>query len=125
MAQPRVLIVEDDPLVRMMSVEALAETGFAVIEAETIDAALAILETRADEVAVIFSDIDTPGVHDGIDLARTVRGAWPHLRVVLTSGSRLPPADELARVLFIGKPYRYFEVADRLYRLTTAPSGEP
>lgn len=124
MARPTVLVVEDDPLIRMMSAEVLAEAGLTVIEAETVDAALAILEDRAAEVAVIFSDIETPGAHDGIDLARKVRRAWPHVQVVLTSGRRLPAPDDLARVRFVGKPYSYWDVADLLYRLAAVPSGE-
>jgi DNA-binding NtrC family response regulator len=122
-AQPTVLIVEDDPLIRMMSAEALAEAGLKVIEAETVDAALVILATRAAEISVIFSDIETPGAHNGNDLARKVVGAWPHLPVVLTSGRRLPTGGNPASVRFIGKPYSYFEIADLLFRLAAAPPG--
>lgn len=124
MAQPTVLVVEDDALIRMMSAEALADAGLTVIEAETVDAALTILEARGDEFAAVFSDIQTPGIHDGIDLARKVRRTWPHLPVVLTSGRRLPDAEDLARVRFIGKPYSYWEVADLVFRLAVAPARE-
>jgi CheY-like chemotaxis protein len=124
-AQPTVLVVEDDPLIRMMSAEALADAGLTVIEAETVDAALAILEDRAFEVAAIFSDIETPGAHNGIDLARKARRAWPQVPVVLTSGRRLPAPDVLAQVRFIGKPYDFWTVADMVLTLVGSRRGEP
>ncbi len=120
MAQPIVLVVEDDLLIRMMAAVALAVAGLKVIEADTVDAALVILETRADEVAVIFSDIETPGARDGNDLARKVRDTWPNVPVVLTSGRRLPTVGDAAQVRFIGKPYSHWEVADLLLRLAAA-----
>lgn len=125
MDQPTVLVVEDDRLIRMMSAEALTEAGLTVIEAGTVDDAVAILETGAAEISVVFSDIETPGTLNGVDLARWVRSTWPHLPVVLTSGRRLPAPDDLAQVRFIGKPYDYWSVAELLLTLAGSPRGEP
>ena len=55
-----VLIVEDDPLIRMFGVDLLEDAGFEVIEASSADEALAILE-RSHEVRLVFTDIDMPG----------------------------------------------------------------
>ena len=56
MSNKKILVVEDDALIRMMSAEALTDAGLRVIEAETVDAALLILATRADEVSAhVFS----------------------------------------------------------------------
>jgi CheY-like chemotaxis protein len=123
-ANPTVLVVEDDPLIRMMSAEALADAGLTVIEAETVDAAAGILAARAQQVSVIFSDIETPGSMNGIDLARRVRRLWPHLPVVLTSGRMLPDPEELAQVRFVGKPYDYWRVAELLLTLAGEPRGD-
>lgn len=59
--KPVILVVEDQPDERFLAATLLEDTGFTVIEAETADRALAILNDRADEVSVVFSDVRTPG----------------------------------------------------------------
>ena len=83
--RPLVLIVEDDVLVRMSAAEIISESGFDVVEAETADRAIAILESRPD-VQVVFTDIRLPGSMDGLQLARLVQRKWPPIKVVATSG---------------------------------------
>jgi len=55
-----VLIVEDEPLVRVTGADLLAEAGFEVLEARNGDEALRILEAT-QEVRVVFSDVEMPG----------------------------------------------------------------
>jgi CheY-like chemotaxis protein len=61
-----VLIVEDDPLLRMDALDMIKEAGFDVLEAGDADEAIAILEARHD-VQAIFTDIDMPtgSIDDG------------------------------------------------------------
>ena len=49
------------------------------------DDAIEILEVRRD-IAVVFTDIQMPGSMDGLKLARAVRGRWPPIKIVATSG---------------------------------------
>src|SRR2546421_3255185 len=49
------------------------------------DEAIAILENRRD-ITVVFTDIQMPGSMDGLKLARAVRGRWPPIKIVATSG---------------------------------------
>ena len=65
-ASMKVLVVEDDPLILMTAAEALREAGFTVVEAGTADEAAAILRTAADQVRVVFGDIEMPGSMNGL-----------------------------------------------------------
>jgi len=83
--RPVVLIVEDEFLLRVHAVEMVAAAGFTVVEAANADEAIEILETRSD-ITVVFTDIQMPGSMDGLKLARAVRGRWPPIKIVATSG---------------------------------------
>ena len=65
---PVVLIVEDEPLLRMLAVEVVEEAGFVAIEARDADEAVVLLESRAD-ITLLFTDINMPGSMDGLKLA--------------------------------------------------------
>lgn len=102
---PVVLVVEDDPLMRLDAVDLLEKTGFVALEAETADEAIAIPATRKD-IRILFTDIDMPGSMDGVKLAAIVRDRWPPIEVVLTSGHSRPCVDQIPlRGQFIAKPY--------------------
>jgi CheY-like chemotaxis protein len=100
-----VLLVEDEPLVRMLAADILEEAGFEVIEAVTAPAALRLLEQRRD-VRALFTDVDMPGGMDGLELARIVHSRWPHIALVVTSGVCRPSVGQLPDGgVFVGKPY--------------------
>jgi len=96
----RILVVEDDVLVRAVGAEALRLAGFTVIEAATADEAWAYLRT-GEAVDLVFSDIQMPGALTGVDLARLLRAIRPELPIILTSGRAGP--EGLGR--FLMKPY--------------------
>jgi DNA-binding NtrC family response regulator len=105
--KPVILVVEDQPDERFLAATLLEDTGFAVIEAETADRALAILNDRAHEVSVVFSDVRTPGPIGGFELARIIGVTWPRVRVLLTSGDAGDqPSDLRVSATFIPKPWR-------------------
>ena len=81
----RVLLVEDELLVREMAAEDLAEAGFEVTPASNGDEALAILRERAD-FDLLFTDIRMPGAIDGWELARQAREMISGLRVIYATG---------------------------------------
>lgn len=80
-----ILIVEDEPLVRMVAVEIVRNAGFEPIEAGNADDAIWILERRND-IRVVFTDIQIPGSMDGLKLAHAVRDRWPPIKIIVTSG---------------------------------------
>ena len=79
------LIVEDEFLLRIDAVDMIADAGFEVVEAGNADQAIEILEARRD-ITVVFTDIQMPGSMDGLKLARAVRGRWPPIKIIATSG---------------------------------------
>jgi CheY-like chemotaxis protein len=116
---PVVLIVEDEFLLRMNAVDMIAAAGFEAIEASNADEAIEILENRLD-IRVVFTDIQMPGSMDGLKLARAVRGRWPPIKIIATSGHAKVTADDLpAGGHFIPKPYRAAEIADAIHQLVS------
>ena len=100
-----VLIVEDEPLVRMDLAEEVARAGFDVLDAADAGEALAILSARGD-VAVMFTDINMPGPMNGIELARAVRERKPDVALILTSAGERPGPEALPPGgRFVPKPY--------------------
>ena len=63
----------------------IEDAGFAVYEASNSDEAIRVLETT-DNIRVVFTDINMPGSIDGLKLARYVRGRWPPIKLIVTSG---------------------------------------
>lgn len=109
-----VLIVEDEPLVRLVGADVLEEAGFDVVEAADADEALAILETRPD-VRVLFTDINMPGSLDGLELAHLVHERWPEVRLLVTSGRfQLRNEDIPDQGQFVAKPYEPAAVVRKL-----------
>lgn len=100
-----VLVVEDEPLVRALAVDALEDAGYDVIEAPSADYALLVLSRRPD-VRVVFTDVDMPGRLNGFELARFVEDHHHRVRVIVGSGvSRPRPGDISPTALFLAKPY--------------------
>ncbi len=105
MSKPLVLIVEDEPLLRIHAATLIEEAGFATLEAGSADEAIKFLETDA-RIQIVFTDIDLPGGMDGIRLAAAIRHRWPPIELVLTSGHvKVSDADLPERGHFFSKPY--------------------
>jgi CheY-like chemotaxis protein len=112
-----VLVVEDDPLLRMMAADLVEEAGFEALEAGDADEAVRILETRTD-VRIVFTDIDMPGSMNGMLLAAAVRDRWPPIEIILTSGHFNPKGLTLPeRSVFFAKPYDITKVTATLQRM--------
>jgi CheY-like chemotaxis protein len=115
--RPVVLIVEDEFLLRMDAVDMIAAAGFEVVEAANADEAIEILESRPD-ITVVFTDIQMPGSMDGLKLARAVRGRWPPIKIIATSGHvHVGEADLPEGGRFLPKPYSSGQVTDVLREL--------
>jgi DNA-binding NtrC family response regulator len=89
-----ILVVEDETLVRLYSMDILEEAGFKVLDARDADEAMALLGEHND-VTLLFSDINMPGSMNGMELARVVHDRWPNIRLLLTSGHQQPSVGEI------------------------------
>jgi CheY-like chemotaxis protein len=80
----RILLVEDDPLIREFVVEALREEGYHVIHAANGEEALAWCGRRI--VDVLITDVKLPGSVDGWQIAERCREHDPELPVIYATG---------------------------------------
>jgi len=119
----RLLIVEDEFLIRMTLAEVLADDGFEVLEAGDGAEALAHVE-REPELAVMLTDIQLPGGMDGRELAVAARRSQPQLPVIFMSGRPDPSAETNPLDLHISKPYLPSTVSAAVRRLLESPAGE-
>jgi two-component system, response regulator PdtaR len=102
--QEVVLVVDDEPLVRLDASETLYSAGFEVCEAASVLEALTVLDERPD-VTVLLTDVQMPGRMSGFDLAKHVRETRPAVAVLLVSGCKRP--DGMSEgVEFLSKPCR-------------------
>ena len=99
----RVLVVEDDELVRTFAVECLQDEGFEVIEAATAEEGLdRCAEHTAD---VLFTDIRLPGELNGWDVAERCRDTNPNIPVVYATGFSRETPRPVPGSIMIYKPY--------------------
>ena len=112
-----VLVVEDDALLRMNTVDELTDQGLEVMEAANAKEALAIFRSGR-RFECLFTDVDMPADKDGLELAEMVKAAWPPIDIIVTSGHRnVRQSDIPVDGVFVGKPYSLEAVGDLIRRL--------
>lgn len=115
----RILLVEDEAIIRSIMADTLVDAGFEVTATCTGDEA-AILLADADRFDVLLTDVTMPGMIDGIGLAEHAREVHPDLPVVFVSG-RPDNARRAAAFgqpsAFLPKPYDAERVIGTLNRL--------
>ena len=110
-----VLLVEDDALIAMSTVDMLEDLGHVVIEANSGAAALEILRSN-QPVDVVITDYSMPKM-TGVQLAREVRTLWPDLPILLATGyAELPEGTEM-NLPRLGKPYLQDQLATEIAKL--------
>jgi CheY-like chemotaxis protein len=92
-----ILVVEDEPFIRMVAVDLLSDRGRVVLEAGCVEEALAI---------------NMPGELDGLDLASIASRRQPDLKLIVTSGAKKLADDQIPdHGVFIPKPYSTRDLA--------------
>ena len=105
MTGPRVLIVEDEPLIRADLTDVFEGAGYDVLGAKNGDEAEKLLE-REPEISAVVTDIDMPGEVDGIWLSWIAYKRDPKIGVVVISGQIKPADGELPEnACFQSKPF--------------------
>ena len=119
-----ILVVEDEAIIRMGTVQLLRDGGYAVVEASNADIAIQILESRSD-IRAVFTDIKMPGSLCGLKLVKVIRGRWPPIHLIVASGLAAPLEDDFPALgRFIRKPYgpkEVLRVLDELLGPNPAP----
>jgi DNA-binding NtrC family response regulator len=98
------LVVENDEMQRTLVSMLLEESEMDVIQCESGEAAVLVLDESGDSVSLVFTDVELAGTMDGIELAHIARMRFPNLHIVVTSGAprirRLPDG-----TTFMAKPW--------------------
>ena len=111
----RILVVDDDPLIAMSTVDMLEDLGHTVIRANSGRRALEMLETEP-AVDVLMTDHAMPGM-TGLELAEIARRKWPNLRVLLATGYADLPNHEKTDLPRLSKPYHQAQLQAEINRL--------
>ncbi len=122
-----ILVVEDEPDVRQVSVEILRLSGFTVLEASDGAAALARLAESGQGVDLLLTDVVMPGM-SGPDLAAQVEARYPGQRVLFMSGftedAVLRQEVRKGRAHFLQKPFTPLSLARKVREVLDLPPGE-
>ncbi|SFL95464.1 PAS domain S-box-containing protein [Variovorax sp. OV329] len=115
-----VLVVEDDPSVRLFVLEVLGEHGYRTLEAPTADAALTFLVAPELQVDLLLTDVGLPGMN-GRQLAEQARQSRPELPILFMTGYAEYARDRAAflgrGMQMISKPFAIEEFVHRLRRM--------
>ena len=118
-----VLIIEDEPILRIDAIDMVERAGFEAIEAMSVDEAIQILEHRAD-IRVVYIDLDMPRGVKGIEIAAAIRDRRPPIEIVLTAASFAKADLDLpVRSEFYSKPIQYGEVIAAMRRMADRQIG--
>lgn len=100
-----ILVVEDEPLLRLSLASHLADAGHEVLEAANGEQAIALIQDGHD-IDVVVTDIRLGGVANGWDVGEASAKAQPGARVIYTTGYSIEPPRPIFGSLFFYKPYQ-------------------
>jgi CheY-like chemotaxis protein len=115
-----VLVVEDEPIVRTMLSGYLRKAGFAVLTAETGEAALQTMRARTSRIDWLYTDIKLPGAIDGWVVGAEFHLDHPSRPIVYATASAPPSRAQTAQSLLIRKPFDPQIVVDYFVGLAKA-----
>jgi DNA-binding NtrC family response regulator len=108
----QVIILEDDPTLRMLMVEMLAEIGLDSAAFRTADDALMHLLETHEICPLVIADQGLPGQLQGAEFIEIVKEKWPSIASILTSGSELEPATVPSSTIYLQKPWSMNSLID-------------
>jgi CheY-like chemotaxis protein len=116
----RVLVLEDEVLIRIAIAEELRAQGITVVETVNADEAWSYLQAGGI-VDLVFTDVCMPGSMDGLEFAHRVQAAYPEVPIVITSGQRMVFAGEKVGY-FLPKPYAFEHAARFVMKILNSKS---
>jgi two-component system cell cycle response regulator CpdR len=121
--KPIALVVEDDALQRELVVVLLEESDMGVIECDSAEAALGVLDRIGDCLSLMFTDVNLAGAMDGLALAHCAKNRFPGLQIIVTSGT--PRTGLPEGVKFLAKPWQPLDVLREAERTQMNRSSRP
>ena len=101
----RVIIIEDEPVVRMLLDETLSEIGFSSATFDNAASALTHLISIKGDCTLIIADQGLPGGVQGAEFIRFANKQWPSIPSILTSGHLIDEHVIPASTIYLHKPY--------------------
>lgn len=112
-----VIVVEDDPTLRMLMVSILDEIGLRSLDFDSADDALTYMLGMPDGCQLVVVDHGLPGQLDGKEFIEMVKTKWPSTAAVLTSGYELDPSSIPASTIYLHKPWSLDELMAAVVKL--------
>jgi DNA-binding NtrC family response regulator len=106
--KPIALVVEKDEPERALVTTLLEESDMNVIECDTAEAAVLVLDQSTETVSMLFTDVDLAGVMDGVELAGVARDRYPDMHVIVTGSPRVRRLPQ--GTTFMAKPWSPIDV---------------
>ena len=120
-----VMVVDDEPMIRVLVRSALTRTGYSVVDAESPAQAMGILDSLP-ALELLVTDVVMPEI-DGCELAARMRQARPDLKILFMSGfpapAKLPRLDNSTG--FIAKPFTVNDLVEGVRRILPSCRQEP
>ena len=120
-----VLVVEDEPRVREVTVAVLRDLGYRVLEAADGDAALRIFDAHASEIDLLLTDVVLPGKLRGRDVAEYITTRHARIKILFMSGYTENSIVHHGRldenVQLIGKPFQRDQLAAKVAEVLARP----
>ncbi len=112
-----VLIIEDQPVLRIEAIDMVERAGFEAVEAMSVEDAIDLLGARTD-IRIVYMDLDMPRGVKGIEIAAAIRDRWPPIEIILTAANfRKADLDLPVRAEFYPKPIQHREVIAAMRRM--------
>jgi CheY-like chemotaxis protein len=117
MDRGRILIVEDEFLIRATLAEILEDAGHDVLAAESGEEALAVLQADPG-IALMMTDMSLAGGMNGLTLLGKARAMRSHMPVIFVTGRPdLAPANDGSPTAVVAKPYTSHDIINAVSRL--------
>lgn len=100
-----IIVIEDDPTLRTLMVDIVEEIGAKALSFETADDALTYLLQAQGQCSLVIADHGVPGQIQGTEFIEMVRGKWPAISAILTSGYLIDPATVPPSTIYLHKPW--------------------
>lgn len=123
-SRPRVLVVDDEPIVRRIAAQILTAAGFDVLTAVDGQEAYAIASHLDADLSLVLTDVRMPNM-DGVELGRALANLLPGLPVLYMSGFG-PPAStaQIPATAFIEKPFLPDHLLEGVRRVLPRPGAD-
>jgi CheY-like chemotaxis protein len=116
-ARLKVLIAEDDELLRLIAEEVVEQLALDVVSFETADEAMTYMRAHPEDVSIVVTDYNMPGELDGWEFAKLVCKKWPDVPIILTTGSA---GESEGNIRFLQKPWQIGQLTDLLRSMAAA-----